>query len=368
MGCSYHTGRFPDMSTNKPFSPLHGGNLIAASEQYDIPLSDWIDLSTGINPEPYPIPSLDTSVYQQLPYELPEFLQASAAYYGSTDFVAVSGTQAAIQVLPGVLPELPILIPEIGYQEHAKHWSKAGTTITRYPSQNPAQTIRFIDQQLLENTSQHLLIINPNNPTGVLFEQNQLIGWAETLGKGAYLIVDEAFMDLTPEYSLLALGGFQQPLPANVIVLRSFGKFFGLAGIRLGYIFAQPDLLAQFENVLGLWQVNGPAQHIAIAALTDLGWQHNNQRQLQRNAEFTRNLFSPLFQKVPHQLLAESLLFTSYLVELEQAVAISRSFAESGVLLRVIDHSDSKAIVRVGVLSQNYNAASSRIEALVAAF
>lgn len=339
------------MNRDLPLSlslPLHGGDINSASERYNIPVEEWIDLSTGINPTPYPFTDIDAECFSRLPYIDPAFNQAVSGYYDCEKFVAVTGTQAAIQNLPSLLKKLPILVPEVGYQEHAKHWAKFQAQLNYYPSLDTDTMLKSIDRQLAANNDQHLLVINPNNPTSVKISKSQLITWAQQLAEGAYLIVDEAFMDLTPQESVLT----EKARPENIIVLRSFGKFFGLAGIRLGFVFANDLLLKALANALGLWQVNGPAQAIAIQAFNDKEWQSNAIESIAQYAAFTRQMFAPVFELLGVEACHHEGLFSSYTLARDQALWLNDKLAQSGILTRVVLLKNKKALLRVGVLSQ----------------
>ncbi len=333
---------------NDTFNPDHGGNLIAASEHYGIPLDQWLDLSTGMNPEPYPIGEIPLSAFTELPYLKPEFLSAAASYYGSDAFVAVSGSQSAIQTLPTLLPTLPVLLPKIGYQEHSKSWQVTHAT-TFYPSLTIEEQSQFIETALAENTSQHLVVINPNNPTGVMIAPEVLLDWASRLTNGGCLIVDEAFMDLTPELSLL-----NRALPENVIVLRSFGKFFGLAGLRLGFVFASQSIRAQLGQASGLWQVNGPAQFIASKALTDAEWQHQARLNIARNNQSMAAFLKPQMELYEATKICNSGLFISWLLSSNNAAKLADALARKGVLVRKIEYSESQTLIRFGLVPSNH--------------
>lgn len=345
------------------YHPKHGGDIVSASAHYGIPLEDWLDLSTGINPESYPV-NIPVSAFEQLPYVHPEFIVASAHYYRSSQMIPVAGTQAAIQQLPYLLDNFPVLIPQTGYQEHREHWQIHGASICEYPSLHQAEMIAFIDQALQAQPQQHLVVINPNNPTGVLLEKAQLLTWAKQLAHGAYLIVDEAFIDIFPEHSVL-----DAELAPNVIVLRSFGKFFGLAGIRLGYCFADTGVLNGLRNRLGLWQVNGPAQVIATQALQDKAWQAQAMENIQKQAALMQHIFSPLMKTLTAYLMEsvaanKTNLFLSYAMRLAQAQSVSDYFARSGVLLRVVDLGHGQGLLRIGLCDSSYQ---ERLESLVSA-
>ncbi len=347
---------------NQHVEEEHGGHIVQASAQYGIDSDQWIDLSTGINPKAYPV-ELESKSFQQLPYLRPEFIAASTAYYRSPHFIPVAGTQAAIQQLPKLLAHFPVLLPQVGYQEHAKYWQLHNTPITYYPSLDKTLSTHFIHTAIAENPEQHVVIINPNNPSGLLFEKQQLLSWAKLLAPQAYLIVDEAFIDTDNDNSVL-----DNALPHNVIVLRSFGKFFGLAGIRLGYCFANQFLLDSLKKRLGLWQVNGPAQAIAIHALQDTYWQETNKKEIRLNAEVTREITEPLItaSHIDSASCFYSCLFSSYKMPLQQALLIKHQCAQLGVLVRVIQlHPEldgQQALLRIGLLDRDDASSVKRVQ------
>ena len=342
--------------------PLHGGDLVAASERYSIAVTDWIDLSTGLNPRAYPVGELSQDVFSSLPYLQDAFFESVQQYYQYAPVLAVGGTQQAIQALPDCLLDLPLLVPEIGYREYADCWMKADRRLQFYPSLCFDQAKQSIEQSLARNDNQHLLIINPNNPTGICFSAQQIVEWSSQLSAGAYVIVDEAFMDVDPDKSLLQL-----ELPDNVIVFRSFGKFFGLAGVRLGFVFATQSLLDCLNERCGLWNVNGPAQAIAIQAFADEGWQQSTRRWLPEMLAATQSIFSPLIVKLDLSVASAVLFFT---LRLDAVVAekMYQFFAERGVLLRLHIVDDEQSLLRVGLLDPEDTAAVARVNHVVAEF
>ncbi len=344
---------------------LHGGDIVSASRRYGIAIDDWVDLSTGINPEPYPIDNLlidQQSILngmQRLPYLQSEFLQASARYYQSKDFIATAGTQSIIQQLPLVLDSLPVLLPAVGYQEHACHWQKSGLPISYYPSMNHDEACDFIEKSLNNNNQQHIVIINPNNPTGILFKPERLYRWAEQLAPNAYLIIDEAFIDVIPQYSVLNHANDKKIQRSNIVVLRSFGKFFGLAGLRLGYCFSHHSLLEKLQQAVGLWQVNGVAQYIATNALNDTSWHSRAITYIETLKHDTLQIIASMINQLNAQLLPNVFLtqspslFLSYIMPSTTAVAVYEEFAQQGILLRVIPINGQQALLRVGLIGAN---------------
>ena len=243
----------------------HGGELAAAIARHAHPAAHWIDLSTGINPHAYPVAAPPAAAWQRLPEHDPALAAAAQRYYGSDALIAVAGSQAAIQALPAVIRAERVGIVHPSYAEHAHAWRH--------------RTARALAADAIDaavDTLDALLLVHPNNPTGARWPTAQLRDWHRRLARrGGTLIVDEAFIDATPEHSLTADAG-----APGLIVLRSLGKFFGLAGARVGFVFGDAPLRAALAEQLGPWTVSGPAQHAARQALDDLEWQRKMRTRL----------------------------------------------------------------------------------------
>lgn len=249
-----------------PLHPLlhpplhHGGRLRAAAARYGIALEQWLDLSTGINPNGWPVPEIPPASWARLPEDDDGLEQAARSYYGAEHLLPVAGSQAAIQALPRLRPRSRVAVLDPGYAEHAYAWRNAGHEVAAVAAERLDEAVQDSDV---------LLLIHPNNPTGVRFPVEQLLHWhARLAARGGWLVVDEAFMDVTPEHSLC-----RHTARPGLIVLRSLGKFFGLAGARVGFVCAHPALLVQLHGILGPWSVSAPARWIATSALTDSIWQ-----------------------------------------------------------------------------------------------
>ncbi len=293
----------------------HGGKLNSIARRYDIPLESWLDLSTGINPNGWPVPdSLPSSVWSELPQNDDNLLHTARHYYQCDSLLAVAGSQVAIQSLPYCRPRSRVGVLSLAYAEHQYAWQIAGHEII---SLNSAD----IDDQLA--TLDVLIIINPNNPTGHLFSQKQLHDWHQQLAQhGGWLIIDEAFIDVTPENSL------SQHCPqAGLIVLRSIGKFFGLAGLRIGFVLAERSLLNLLAERLGPWPIATASRYITQLALADIQWQYDSRQSLPQISQRLSHLLSSngltqlsgcaLFQWVQttdaeqlHQKLAQQGIYT----------------------------------------------------------
>ncbi|MEC4722176.1 threonine-phosphate decarboxylase CobD [Noviherbaspirillum sp. CPCC 100848] len=238
----------------------HGGNLREAALRHGRPLADWLDLSTGINPDFYPVPALQANAWHRLPEPHPGFIEAAQAYYGAPRMMPVAGTQAAIQGLPRLRPAGRVVVSAPSYAEHAHCWRQAGHQV---------EEVAYDALGRYADDADVMVVCNPNNPTGALIAPEQLLAWAGRLAaRGGWLVVDEAFGDTVPQASVARWS--DRP---GLIVLRSVGKFFGLAGLRLGFVAAEQGLLDRLAEWLGPWSVSGPAQEIGLAALSDKTWQ-----------------------------------------------------------------------------------------------
>lgn len=307
----------------------HGGRLREAAAQYNIPLADWLDLSTGINPHGWPVPGLPASCWQRLPEAGDGLEAAAAAYYGNANLLPVAGSQAAIQLLPMLMPRAVVACISPLYTEHPQAWSRAG------------HRLRFLQNATLPRAlaaaTPYVLLCNPNNPTAERHPHAVAVDAAQQLKKrGGWLIVDEAFMDGTPEDSLTPLAGTADA--PNLLVLRSLGKFFGLAGARVGFLFGAPDLLARMSETMGPWAVSGPAREAARLALSDTAWQAAMRPKIMADGRRLQQLLAPLGEAKSAGLFAT--LTTAHSVELHEALA------RQGILVR---RYDQLPLVRFGL-------------------
>lgn len=238
----------------------HGGNLHDAVLHFGRAREDWLDLSTGINPQGYPAPPLAGNVWHRLPETSVALVEAAKKYYGAPQILPVAGTQMAIQALPRLRSPSRVAVAAPSYAEHAHHWGQHGHALQQIPYADLEAAVSEVDV---------MVVCNPNNPTGATIAPELLLSWADQLAKrNGWLIVDQAFVDVTPNISVTRWS--DRP---GLIVLHSLGKFFGLAGLRLGFVAAHPDVLALLENTLGPWTVSSAAQQIGCAALRDAHWQ-----------------------------------------------------------------------------------------------
>ena len=284
---------------------LHGGQLSAARAAFPDAPEPWIDLSTGINPHAYPVGDLAVEVWRRLPdpAALAALERAARACYRATPeipIVAAPGTQALIQLLPRLHPAPRVAVLGFGYQEHPDAWRAAGAEV------------RVTEDLDVLATADVAVVVNPNNPDGRHLAPADLIRLgARMSGRGGMLVVDEAFAEAgQSDVSLVP-----RLATDNVLVLRSFGKFFGLAGLRLGFAIGAPALCSDLRRSLGPWAVPGPAIAIGRRALADSEWQLATRQRLAAEAArldelllsagFTIRGGTTLFRLVEHPGAAE---------------------------------------------------------------
>ncbi|MFM0160839.1 threonine-phosphate decarboxylase CobD [Paraburkholderia sediminicola] len=248
---------------------VHGGNLHEAAERYGIPYAQWLDLSTGINPHGYPVPPVPADVWRRLPDDGDGFAARAARYYGAPDaahVLPVAGSQAAIRALPSLLPRARVGIAPLTYSEYGPAFERAGHEVVPLD----------VSWDTLPDVLTHVVVVNPNNPTAEHLSAGKLLHWhAQLTARGGTLLVDEAFADAMPSASLAASTHLD-----GLIVLRSPGKFFGLAGVRAGFVLGAPAWLDALRHTLGAWTVSGPARHAVKAAFEDDVWQQQMRTRL----------------------------------------------------------------------------------------
>ena len=303
----------------------HGGRLRRAAAEYQIPLADWLDLSTGINPAGYPVPPLDPACWNRLPEDDDGLEEAAAAYYGNDRLLVLPGSQAGIQGLPAFLPRGVVACVAPLYEEHPHAWARAGHKLRRLPSLARA----------LAAATPNVLLCNPNNPTATALDRPTLLAAAETLRKrGGALIVDEAFADPEPERSVVDLAGSADA--PNLLVLRSLGKFFGLAGARVGFLFAGETLRQNLREALGPWPVAHPSRAVARAALIDRVWQAEARTALAQASARLAAVLAPL-GVTPDAVTRTPLFCTLRVDRAETLAALDAHFARRAILVRRFD-------------------------------
>ncbi len=317
----------PDSPHASRAQPAHGGDLEAASALHGVPAAGWLDLSTGINPKAYPFVAPPLPVSARLPDRALEtaLIAAARRYYATpAEIVAGAGTQAFIQALPRLRKGARVGVLTPSYSEHARAWHAAGHGVAE---------VSGIEQLAEYDVA---VLVNPNNPDGRRTEPVRVLALAGAMAEtGGLLVVDEAFCDTEPALSIAGEAG-----APGLLVLRSFGKFFGLAGLRLGFALAGAELARALGDVLGPWPVSGPALHIGAQALADTAWQASTRAGLDANRERLDGLLSSAGLHV----LGGTALFR--LIETD-GPALHRHLARAGIWSRAFDWSPNR--LRLGL-------------------
>lgn len=287
----------------------HGGGLDAAIARFGGARIGWIDLSTGINPHPFVISRLPADAWTALPDTTAQtrLLQAARSFWNvpeGADIIAAPGASALIAQIPQLVAPGSVCIPGPTYNEHAAAFDAQGWQQTD-PASAHAQ-----------------VVVHPNNPDGKLWTGETL-----PVPKAALTVIDESFCDITPTQSLIA-----RATTPGTLVLKSFGKFWGLAGLRLGFAIGDRGLIAQLTDGLGPWATSGPALHIGTAALTDQTWARQT---CERLAEDAARL-DALMQIAGARVLGGTTLFRLY--EVAEASAWQTRLAEARIWSRTFPY------------------------------
>lgn len=302
----------------------HGGDLVRAQALYGA--GDWLDLSTGINPVAYPMPVLDPFSVTRLPGTdaIAALEQAAQACYStSAPVVALSGAQAAIQIVPRL--RAPAIARVLGptYNEHAGALSAQGWQVTQVQTPDALAGADLA------------VVVNPNNPDGRVLPQAQLLALRDRVG---LLVVDESFCDVKPDASVTPLITRAED---RVVVLRSFGKFYGLAGLRLGFAIAGQSNVERLRALAGPWAVSGPALVAGRAALADTAWHDKTRIRLLQDAA----RLDALAQSAGWRVVGGTTLFRTY--HTPNALAAQGQLARGHVWSRIFPY--SKHWLRLGL-------------------
>ena len=293
----------------------HGGGLDGAMAHFGGARDDWVDLSTGINPNPYKVSGLKASDWMDLPDHgaFERLTDAARAFWGVPDTAQIlpaPGASAVIARLPALAKAGRVQITMPTYNEHAAAFTAQGWT---------AQETGPVEARV---------IVHPNNPDGRI--------WQETDVDAPLTVIDESFCDVTPDASLIHLTG--RP---GVVVLKSFGKFWGLAGLRLGFAIGHPELIARLNDLTGPWAVSGPALRIGAQALRDTWWAEETRAGLATEA--TR--LDQLVTANGAQLIGGTSLFRLY--DVDDAAAWQDKLARAHIWSRIFPY--SKTFLRLGL-------------------
>jgi len=321
--------------TPKPV--FHGGDLAAATARFGAPSDGWLDLSTGINPLPYPLPGLPEAAWTRLPQRDREEALIAAArrtyqVAPNADIVPAPGTQSIIQWLPRLLPATRVAVHGPTYGEHAAAWSDAGHAVMHIQGDGGAKA---------PDTGSHAvaIFVNPNNPDGRIWPPERLFAdAARCAAAGGFAVIDEAFADLAPEASLAPHAD-----APGIVILRSVGKFFGLPGLRVGFALGGDPLMGRLRRALGPWAVSGPALEAARAALEDDVWIAETRVRLVS----LRTRLDAILSEAGLEIAGGTVLFR--LIRSTAAVRLHAHLGAHGILTRDFDY--DRETIRFGLPS-----------------
>lgn len=283
----------------------HGGGLDAAIATFGGTRADWLDLSTGINPVPYPLPNLTAQAWTALPDRnaTATLEQRARAFWNipaAAAVLAIPGASAAIAQLPRLIAPGRVSIPGPTYNEHGAAFRAAGWTLSKH-------------------AHDAVVAVHPNNPDGMMWQAEELTA--------PFTIIDESFCDVIPAASLIHLSAQK-----GTVVLKSFGKFWGHAGLRLGFAIGDAQIIANLAEALGPWPVSGPALSIGAEALADPLWANETCARLDRDAQ----RLDDLLQSKGALVRGGTSLFRLY--QVEDAVAAQAHLAHHRVWSRVFPY------------------------------
>lgn len=289
----------------------HGGGLDAAVATYGGTRRDWLDLSTGINPVPYPVGEIGAEAWTALPDHgaMDRLLTAARTFWNVPDgaeIVAANGASAIIAAMPRLWADDSVSIPTPTYNEHAAAFRAAGATV------------------VTQGEAPVHVIVHPNNPDGRVWQ---------VASHPCKTVVDESFCDVMPDQSHVA-----QATSENRIILKSFGKFWGLAGVRLGFAICSPANAQRLRDILGPWAASGPALEIGARALEDVAWAEATRTRLAKDA-------ARMDQAIGLPLVGGTDLFRLYKVD--NAAAAQDHLAHEHVWSRIFPY--SKTWLRLGL-------------------
>ncbi|MBU2866189.1 threonine-phosphate decarboxylase [Pacificibacter marinus] len=285
----------------------HGGGLDAAATRFGGERVDWLDLSTGINPVPYPIGAFPADAWTALPdaAATDALIQTARTFWNVPKEAAIlpaPGASSLIARIPSLWPRGNVSIQKPTYNEHAGAFDAHGWQVGR-------------------DIGSVQVVVHPNNPTGRLWSADEMTA--------PFTVIDESFCDIAPDQSHIA-----RAAQNDTIVLKSFGKFWGLAGLRLGFAIAHPDIIHKLSTMIGPWAVSGPALHIGAAALNDQAWAKITRMRLAQDAYRLDALMTGQGAKA----LGGTSLFRLY--EVDEARAWQERLAQGKVWTRIFPYSD----------------------------
>ncbi len=318
------------MTRRRP--PVHGGD--PRQRQYPAGMTEpLLNLATGINPWPWPVPPLPDDCFSHLPYDCSSLQRAAAEYYHVDEgqLLLTAGSQPVIQLLPRLCERGAVLLPAVAYEEHAYRWQLAGHHCHYFADYGREALAADIRRWQIR----YLVLVSPNNPDGRQIPLADLEYCLSLLPRDGLLVVDQAYVDCCPEYQANRL--LQD---ARVLLLRSVGKFFGLPGLRLGAVLAGSDWLAELQRDIGPWSLSRAAQCLGPELFADRAWQAATRERLRRNAADQSRLLVTHLGADADAVFYQP-LFTTFKMPLARAQTLAEQALQQGLLCRVYCCGDS---------------------------
>lgn len=308
----------------------HGGRLREAAALFRHAPAPWLDLSTGINPWPWTGERAPFSDLNRLPdpADIQDLEVIAAAAFGVDDpgsVVAMAGAEAALRLLPAAIDAGDVAVVSPTYASHADSWSLAGRQVRNVSFEGALQTSASV-----------VVLVNPNNPDGRRIERDVVSRLAEQRSqRGLWTVIDESFVEVTPDLSVAKLA------VERLIVVRSFGKFYGLPGVRLGFGLARPAVADRLRALQGDWPISADALHLGRAAYQDAQWRDHTRIRLEDAAKTLDVLLSA------HGLNVIGGVSLFRLVSTPEAQRLFQGLCERGILVR--SFSDAPDRLRIGL-------------------
>lgn len=308
---------------------MHGGQLKSIQARYDNVIESWLDLSTGVSPFSYPIDASHLKSTQQLPDQSNLLRDAAKSYYGAVDLKMVPGSIWAICHLPIILKSTHnldasthrVLLPRQGFSEHKNAWQEHGFQLDfyeQYPTQGQLKQANVC------------VVINPNNPSAQIMNEGELRSIYHGIKENSgVLIVDEAFIDCDLNRSVSHWPETKNACE-HIVILKSFGKFFGLPGLRIGSVIACSKILKTVDVLLGPWPINTLGEQVAIQAFQDIDWQKNAKKIIEKRCAELHRVLKTFFNDIHNTALFNT-------VYTHEAETIYAHLLTNGIYVRLLD-------------------------------
>lgn len=326
--------KMPIKLTRQEYLPQHGGDLQHAIKTHGLSKDQWLDMSTGISPWSWPVPALSQDVWHKLPPSSTGVLEAAAQFYQQPlrQLAITPGSQLTIRLLPQLFERAVVAVPKLGYQEHLHSWRMAGHKVVFY------QDIAALIELVTSSRVDHAVVITPNNPTGETASQPDLYTISQAIS--GHLLIDHAFADLSTHTNIY---------PTNTIVLKSLGKFFGLAGLRVGFVVADSSVIDSINAIFEPWSIAGPSMAVAEAALLDIAWHDKQRARIQHNAQAFEETLRKLVERHGLTSSTHSGLFHTLFSEQSKIDQLHYQLASVGIWSRRYNREDKSYWLRLSL-------------------